>query len=612
MARYQNPFYASGPYPTDPSWGAAGQSLATALFGDPAAAREKREAEAKLEALQAETEADRARGGYYGAQTRGENQKFEGREGLASVIANMLAASSASPPPSPGAGAGEDWGGRLAATLAEPSRRELGSTAIVPGNLDLSTRPVVQNPDGTVSTVNTISIGVDGGEALIPKISDDGRTLTDAEAVEQFRRTGHHLGIFKSPEEATRYALALHDQQDVATRAPVATPEDQFRSGLPGLLGALVRGDVSSPDDIVRVISAFAGDEELARRGFVGSGQNPSEWFALTPERRDEIARQGFDADYHKAVDVENIQSGDRRYSTDVGASTTRRGQDITAQTTRRGQDIGSGDRRYIHDTPSGSLLFKPSARIGNGIGKTVLGAALPGATVTDNLRTREEARRIYATQHPGKSPPANSWHYGPDGWDVRPMPGITYADALRRVTQAAQARGATVREAKNEGTHWHFAITGGRTTAPRIVPAKQMGDFDSEIVAQLGGKTTPRAMSALRSRAVSIYQEGGNPAEAVSQALREARYLIARRSPPAAPKPGGGRPAQPAARPAPQQPRVPFSRQPAAGRPATTAGGYPVPNFGKPGGAPRPRAAPARAAAPRVIRYDAQGRRVS
>lgn len=81
------------------------------------------------------------------------------------------------------------------------------------GNLNLHKRPVVLNPDGSISTVKTISIGTDAGEVLLPTVID-GKVVSNKEAIAHYMKTGEHLGIFDTPEHADAYSEVLHQSQD--------------------------------------------------------------------------------------------------------------------------------------------------------------------------------------------------------------------------------------------------------------------------------------------------------------------------------------------------------------------------------------------------------------
>lgn len=89
------------------------------------------------------------------------------------------------------------------------------------GNIDLNTRPMVPTPEG-IATVRSMSFGTDKGEVLVPTVHPEGRIMTDDEAISRYYSTGEHLGIFKTPEEATSYAEQLHkDQQAMITGQPI-------------------------------------------------------------------------------------------------------------------------------------------------------------------------------------------------------------------------------------------------------------------------------------------------------------------------------------------------------------------------------------------------------
>jgi hypothetical protein len=86
---------------------------------------------------------------------------------------------------------------------------------VEPGNIDVSKQPRVKNADGSISTVRSASFSMeDGKHVLIPTVAHDGSgILSDQAALDQFRQSGKHLGVFDSSTAADEYAQRLHESE---------------------------------------------------------------------------------------------------------------------------------------------------------------------------------------------------------------------------------------------------------------------------------------------------------------------------------------------------------------------------------------------------------------
>ena len=86
------------------------------------------------------------------------------------------------------------------------------SLQIEPGNIDLNSRPVVKNKDGSISTERSIIIEEDGECILIPTVVD-GEIVSDEEAIEHYHRTNQHHGKYDNLKDAEKDARRLSDIQ---------------------------------------------------------------------------------------------------------------------------------------------------------------------------------------------------------------------------------------------------------------------------------------------------------------------------------------------------------------------------------------------------------------
>ena len=91
-------------------------------------------------------------------------------------------------------------------------------------NLDLTNRPRVHNPDGSISTIRSLGVNFGDGEMLIPTVIPDGdswRVGSNDEAIQHFLRTGRHLGKYKSVDASDQWGSRLHDEQEQMGMSPV-------------------------------------------------------------------------------------------------------------------------------------------------------------------------------------------------------------------------------------------------------------------------------------------------------------------------------------------------------------------------------------------------------
>lgn len=98
-----------------------------------------------------------------------------------------------------------------------------------PGNINLYDRPKVPNPEGGTSTVYSESFGFDDKTVLLPR-ADEGRIVSSDEAVEKYRKTGKHLGIYDDKEDADWAAEELHRDYEAGRYEPHHRPQPSHKA----------------------------------------------------------------------------------------------------------------------------------------------------------------------------------------------------------------------------------------------------------------------------------------------------------------------------------------------------------------------------------------------
>lgn len=121
------------------------------------------------------------------------------------------------------------------------------------GNINLFSRPLSKNPDGSSSTLYSMS-GEDGGkEVLFPGVdAKGGGIISGSRAFDQYKDSGKHLGKFNSVPEADTYAENLHKDAEKGFYTPplASSHKDVDPKQLGSVLNFMLTGekDTLAPD----------------------------------------------------------------------------------------------------------------------------------------------------------------------------------------------------------------------------------------------------------------------------------------------------------------------------------------------------------------------------
>lgn len=148
---------------------------------------------------------------------------------------------------------------------------------IIPPNIDLKQLPVINNGDGSYSTVYGTSFEDEkpgsptlGKEILVRGILN-GKKTDDTNALRQeYYKTGKHLGIFNSGEEATAYSTQLHNDWE-AGKIPGVQMGQPKVSGQPTMVYDPTKDETHYWIQGKR----YTAPGDLAKNGNIGQGQGP-------------------------------------------------------------------------------------------------------------------------------------------------------------------------------------------------------------------------------------------------------------------------------------------------------------------------------------------------
>jgi len=104
---------------------------------------------------------------------------------------------------------------------SEVKRLKASGKLLEPGNIEQERQRLFRLPGGDYSTtlLHSMNVDIDGKEVLLPTVDEQGRQMSEQEAIDRYRQTGEHLGKFRTPEAAAAFGQMLSQTQ--AARIPI-------------------------------------------------------------------------------------------------------------------------------------------------------------------------------------------------------------------------------------------------------------------------------------------------------------------------------------------------------------------------------------------------------